>query len=462
CGRPLVNHQVRIVDDLGLELPERHQGNLQFKGPSVTQGYYRNPDKTRELYSGDWLNSGDLAYISDGDIFLTGRIKDMIIRAGRNIYPHEVEEFVGGLEGVRKGCVAAFASPDPRTGTERLVVLAETRLQDEADLAALEQRIRDASFDILDLPPDSIVLAPPHTVPKTSSGKIRRSAARSLFESDALRSEPQSLWWQIVRLELEGLANRSRSLARSASSVCYAVYWWLTLVLIASLVWPAVMLLPKRSWRHAVIGNATRFWFLLTGIKLDVVGRPPNSAERGVIVANHSSYIDGAVLSAAIPGALTFIAKQEFSNRFIEGGFLRRLGTLFVHRVDTSAGLKGAESIVAAAKAGERIVIFPEGTLLRRPGLLSFRLGAFTAASEAGVDVVPVSIRGTRTVLRGEQWFPRHGHIRVDIGDPIRPESSDFHDVLRLRDAARAWMLTHCGEADLAGEDINLGVWGQL
>ncbi|MDH3580736.1 MAG: AMP-binding protein, partial [Hyphomicrobiales bacterium] len=128
CGQPLPRHEVRIIDDTGHEVAERREGRLQFRGPSVTKGYFRDEAKTRALFDGDWVESGDRAYIASGDVFLTGRVKDIIIRAGRNIYPHELEEFVGNIEGVRKGCVAAFASPDPRTGTERLILLAETRL----------------------------------------------------------------------------------------------------------------------------------------------------------------------------------------------------------------------------------------------------------------------------------------------------------------------------------------------
>ena len=462
CGRPLANHQVRIVDDLGVEVPERHQGRLQFKGPSATRGYFHDEEKTRALFDGDWLDSGDLAYIADGDVYLTGRIKDIIIRAGRNIYPHEIEDAVGRLDGVRKGCVAAFASPDPRTGSERLVILAETRLRDEAELSELRRTIRSASLEILDLPPDEIVLAPPHTVPKTSSGKIRRSAAKTLFEADALKATPQDLRWQLMRLQLAGLANRFHRTVRKAAALAYAAYWWLVLSLIAIVVWPAVMLLPRRAWRHALIGGATRLWFALTGIGLTVRGDATAIPRHVVIVANHASFLDGAVLSAAIPGELTFVAKHEFSETFWEGNFLRRLGTIFVKRVDRSAGLKGADELTEAVKDGERVVVFPEGTLLRRPGLLSFRLGAFAAATAASAAVVPVAIRGTRDVLRGEQWFPRRGAIVVEIGAPMTVSGADFEAEVALRDAARSWILEHGGEPDLATDTVDLAAMGQL
>ena len=101
CGRPLPGHQIRIIDQSGRELPERREGRLQFKGPSATKGYFRDEEKTRALFDGEWLESGDLGYIAGGDVFITGRTKDVIIRAGRNIYPHELEELVGNIEGVR-------------------------------------------------------------------------------------------------------------------------------------------------------------------------------------------------------------------------------------------------------------------------------------------------------------------------------------------------------------------------
>jgi acyl-CoA synthetase (AMP-forming)/AMP-acid ligase II len=131
CGQPLPGHDLRIVDTAGNEVPDRQEGRIEFRGPSATSGYYRNPDATRSLFRGAWLDTGDLGYIADGDLYVTGRVKDLIIRAGRNLHPEELEDAIGNLTGVRKGCVAVFASPDPEFGTERLVVLAETRETDD-------------------------------------------------------------------------------------------------------------------------------------------------------------------------------------------------------------------------------------------------------------------------------------------------------------------------------------------
>src|SRR5258708_3031810 len=93
-GPPIGKNAVRIIDEAGRELGERHEGMLEFRGPSVTKGYFRNEPKTRELFHDGWIKSGDRAYIANGDIHITGRVKDIIIRAGRNTYPHEIEESI--------------------------------------------------------------------------------------------------------------------------------------------------------------------------------------------------------------------------------------------------------------------------------------------------------------------------------------------------------------------------------
>jgi 1-acyl-sn-glycerol-3-phosphate acyltransferase len=456
CGHPIPGHEVRIVDDLGRELPERREGRLEFKGPSATKGYFRNEEKTRRLFNGAWLDSGDRAYIAGGDIYITGRVKDMIIRAGRNVYPQELEEAVGALTGVRKGCVAAFASRDERTGTERLVVMAETRLTKQPALDALRGRISEASAALLELPADEILLVPPRTVPKTSSGKIRRSAARDLFEQGRLYGKTRSAWWQLARLALSGILFRSRRFGRFLLELAYAAYWWCALVLIAVSTWLLVMLAPRRSWRHALIHFAARVFFRLTATPLVVVAEAPLPERQAVLIANHSSYIDSAVLSAAIPGPLSFVAKSELEGQLIAGPFLRRIGTLFVRRTEVAGGVEDTQTQVAAAKSGERIISYPEGTLTRMPGLLPFHLGAFVVATEADVPVVPITITGTRSILRGGQWFPRRGAIRVHVGRPIAPAGKGFDAALALRDVTRAAVLRECNEPDLARERVVL------
>ena len=215
CGQPLPGHAVRIVDHLSRKLPDRREGRLQFKGPSATKGYFRDSDRTAELFDGDWLETGDLAYMAAGDIFITGRVKDVIIKRGRNIYPHELEAAVADIEGVRRGCVAVFAAPDAEGGTEQLVVLAESRLTDREARERVSRAINKTSVALLGTPPDDIVIAPPHSVPKTSSGKLRRSAVRDLYLSGQIGRKDSPFWWQVTHLGVAGLFRLIRRWIRS-------------------------------------------------------------------------------------------------------------------------------------------------------------------------------------------------------------------------------------------------------
>ena len=217
-GQPLPGHEARIVDAVGQPVPERVEGRLQFQGPSAMRGYYRNPDATQAIRCdglGDglvnrWLDSGDLAYLADGELHITGRIKDVIIKAGHNIYPQELEEVASEVRGVRKGCVAAFAVTDPEHGTERIVLVAETRETRPGPRAEVRAEIM-RRLARLGHPPDKLVLVPPQTIPKTPSGKLRRDACRRLYLAGELTRARRPAWWQLLRLTLKALVARLRN-----------------------------------------------------------------------------------------------------------------------------------------------------------------------------------------------------------------------------------------------------------
>ena len=449
CGRPLPGHEIRIVGSTG-ELSEREEGRLQFRGPSATRGYLDNPVKNRELFDGDWLNSGDLAYIAGGDVYITGRSKDIIIRAGRHIYPEEIEAAVGDVTGVRKGCVAVFGTQDPHRGTERVIVLAETRETEPAVFAQLRQRIEEAATPLLDAPPDEIVLAPPHAVPKTSSGKLRRTSARELFERGELALRPQPLWQQVLRLSIAGLGPQLRRTVRTVGEYLYASWWWSVVVLMGAFLWPTLLLLPRSSQRWSLTHRVARAAFRLVGIRLNVTGTWPEEAGV-VIVSNHASYFDALVLAAVIPGEPAFIAKKELEPQFFAGPFLRKLGALFVDRADPEGGVEDVSKALEAAQTGRMLVFLPEGTFTRAPGLLPFRLGAFVIAARQHLSILPLTLRGTRSILRSDQWFPRWGAVSVRVGSLASADCDDFAAAVRLRDKVRAEILANCGEPD-AGE----------
>jgi len=455
CGRPLADHEIRIVDDLDRELGERHEGRIEFRGPSATSGYFRNEAKTRELMRGGWLDTGDRGYMSGGDVYVTGRIKDIIIRAGRHIYPQEIEEAVAEIPGIRKGCVAVFGAPDPRSGTERLIVLAETRETDARARAALESRAQEVASFIAGTPADDIVLAPPRSVPKTSSGKIRRSAAKDLYASGRVGASPRALWRQVLRLYLAGIAPQVRALAKIVRDALYAAWWWIVIAVAYLLAWFAVMLLPRLAWRWSVARAIARGALLALGAPPSVTGAERIPKASAMLAFNHSSYMDVVVLAATLPGEPAYVAKKDLADQVFAGPFIRRLGALFVERHNIGASIADAEALIAAARQGRNIVFFPEGTFTRRAGLSDFYLGAFKVAAEAGISILPGILRGTRSMLRGEQWFPRWAPLSVDIEEPIKPSGTDFASLLELRDAVRKVVLAKCGEPDL-GELVPL------
>jgi 1-acyl-sn-glycerol-3-phosphate acyltransferase len=450
CGLPLPGHQIRIVDVSGNEAGERQEGRLEFMGPSVTSGYFRNPEATRALFHGDWLDSGDLAYIAGGDVYITGRVKDIIIRAGRNIYPHELEENIGNIPGIRKGCVAVFGVHDPVTATERLVVLAETRETDPVVRDRLSADVNSVITDLIGAPPDEIVLAPPHTVLKTSSGKVRRSATHDLYVRSEIGAPAGRPWWQIVRFAWLSVTPEFRRARHAAADWLYAIYVWMIFALLAPMVWSIVALIPRPRWNRMFIRHVARLFLKLSGVRLQAQGFENLPDGPCVIVANHASYIDGIILSALFTRDYRYVAKSEFVRQRIAHRFLTNIGAEFVERSDRERGIADIRRLAAAAHAGGALVFFPEGTFLRMPGLLPFRLGAFSAAVESQLPVVPIALRGTRSVLRGDQWFPRRGAILVSVLPALKPDGHDWQAALRLRDTVRNAILQRCGEPDLA------------
>jgi len=457
CGRPLPGHQIRVVDKEDRELPERREGRLQFKGPSATSGYYRNEEQTRRLFRGEWLDSGDLAYIAAGEVYLTGRVKDVIIRGGRNIYPHELEEAVGHVPGIRKGCTAVFAGRKERDSAEKLVVLTESRQRSEEKLQEMRQRINEVTVDLLDMPPDEVIIAPPGSVLKTSSGKIRRSACRDLYESGHIGRPKPAVWLQLVRMSLAGVLPMLQRLAARLGSLLYAGYCWLTLGLVGLFVWCGVMVLPAGTPCWNLAGSGVRLMLRLAGIRVLVQGRENLPAEgEFVLVSNHMSYLDSLILTGMLPRQVHFVAKAELTRFFLLRRPLKKLGVFLVDRFDTARGVADAEKIGVGLREGRRPLFFAEGTLQRMPGLLPFQMGAFVLASERQVPIVPIIIQGTRNILRGGSWFPRRGRVRITIEAPQPVRSEGWQGAIELRDRVREVILEQLAEPDLAGEFTSL------
>lgn len=177
-GRAVPGLEMKIVDpDTKTELPERHVGELLLRGTSVTPGYYKRPDATSAMFHEGWLCTGDLAYTLDGELVICGRIKDVIIVGGRNVFPEDIERAVGTIDGVRAGNVIAFGV-DGYKGKETVIVVAEVK---DVDLDRVRADIHHSALEVSGLPPRDVMLVKPGTLPKTSSGKLQRAKCRELY-----------------------------------------------------------------------------------------------------------------------------------------------------------------------------------------------------------------------------------------------------------------------------------------
>jgi len=231
-------------------------------------------------------------------------------------------------------------------------------------------------------------------------------------------------------------------------ALLFAAYVWTIMLLLGAPVWLLVAAMPTLRSRWIVLRAAGHLVCRLCGIPVGISGCVP---EKGpyVIVANHASFIDGLALVLALPAPVAFVAGGELATQRVAGPFLRRLGCEFVDQVHPQQRSSDAARITEALKGGRSFAFFPEGSVHRAPGLRSFHLGAFGAASDSGAPVVPVGIRGSRDVVRPGGRFPRRGEVQVAIGDPIRPVGNGWSATLALRDRVRTAILALSGEPEL-------------
>ncbi|AKJ68191.1 1-acylglycerol-3-phosphate O-acyltransferase [Pandoraea thiooxydans] len=452
CGHPLPGSELRVVDERGLVLPERHIGRIEFRGTSATSGYYRNPAQTARLIRQGWLDTGDLGYLAEGELFITGRVKDLIIRGGRHFFPYELEEAVARVPGVLPHGVAVCGDTDPAGGTERMVILAETAETDPSRRAQIVAQINDATLKLFETPAEQVSLIPPHSVLKTSSGKIRHAATFELFRrgGDQLKVRPR--WWQLASLARASLGPALRRGWQALVHALYGIYCWAILIMLGLPVWCAVVSRSDthRNWRLA--GRACRVFLRMIGIRLQTdFSAPTNPAKPPIMVANHASYLDGLILLAALPQPVNFVAKRELAEQRIAGPFLRAIGTRFVERDDYQGSLQAQALLSTQARHGDTPFFFPEGTFGRAAGLRTFRLGAFRVACATQRPIVPIALAGVRSILPDGDWVPHRGRAVLTQLAPVMPDGDDFAAALRLRDAARRAILAHCGEPSASG-----------
>ncbi|MBI3981527.1 MAG: 1-acyl-sn-glycerol-3-phosphate acyltransferase, partial [Gemmatimonadetes bacterium] len=379
----------------------------------------------------------------------------VIIIGGRNYVPQEIEEVAGSVEGIRKGCVVAFGVADHTLGTEALVVVAETRAIGGDEHARLEGAVVARIAAEVGTPPDRVVLVQPGSVPKTSSGKLRRGAARELYLAGRLGEAQRLTLRQRLALFRGAAASVMRPAFARARRALYLTYFGtvaaFVLAPVTLIIWGLVAVLPGRRAAFTLGRLGARLILRAIGCRLTVEGSDHLRATGPVILAsNHCSYIDTLALMALLPLDFVFVAKREVRSWPVIGTFVRKARHLTVDRWDPRQSVADARAVSSAIRDGDSVAFFPEGTFVRATGLRPFRLGAFEAAAETGRPVVPLGLRGTRRVFRDGVWLPSPGPISLWIGQPLEPPTTrEWQAVLELRDRTADAIAARCGEPRL-------------
>jgi fatty-acyl-CoA synthase len=467
AGMAVPRHEVMIVDEQGNAARDRTEGYLWFRGPSATSGYYQNPVETEKLLpqgpakqDGEfpWVNSGDRAYRADGEFYVTGRVKDIIIKGGRNLYPHEVEELAGRAQGIRKGCIVAFGLKDEASGTEKLVIVAESREAEKSRQASIAAAITDEVSRGLGLPPDRVELIPPGSIPKTSSGKLRRDETKQLYIAGTLTAAKPPAWLQIARLGTGAYVKEAFRLVfgaiRKVLEKIYGIYFIIVFTLWIIPTWAMVRTIKDCRAAGRFTSAALKVLFALTFIRVKVVGKEyMDTPGAKVYASNHASYFDVLPLMMGLGVPYRFVAKGEVNQMLLIGTFLNQMGHLSFDRLDAGSRLKQVDQIEECLRQGDSVFVFPEGTFVPEAGVRPFQLGGFRGAVATGTPVVPVSLAGTRRFLRDRTFLPRPTSVTITLSPPIYPSGAKanndpehLHEIVRLRDLSREAIARHSGE----------------
>ncbi|HET9178440.1 MAG TPA: AMP-binding protein [Terriglobia bacterium] len=446
-GRALPEHEIKVIGPEGNPLGERIQGKVLFRGPSKTAGYFRNPKATAAVtVEGGWMDSGDLGYWANGEIYITGRAKDLIIKSGRNIVPQEVELAAAEVPEVRRGCVAAFGRRDPELGTEQLVVVAETRVANKEDLDRIEAEVIERVGLAVGIPPDKVELVAPQSIPKTSSGKIRRNETRLLYERGELELNRRPPWLQILRLWWESLgawmrlclARCGRWLTRKISQALL-----LTLGVGGGLLARGV---PGAGARFAIVAATARILLKLLGHKIELDGGERFKPGRpAVLMANRAGGVDALALAAVLPMPVWFSDSGAVDTLPATLIFLLRplvLPPLRAPSLPPGGTLR--QRIRQGLEDGHAVMVLSEGPPTVPAHLSRFRLDALDAAVQTGNPIYPLGVRGTSSILSVGTRMPGRGEAKIAVGGPLYIQMNDVRELATLREQVREAIARLC------------------
>lgn len=229
----------------------------------------------------------------------------------------------------------------------------------------------------------------------------------------------------------------------------YGFYGWAVFLVctLAALIF--VLVIPGEARRHRLAAAAARAIFILGGVAPEIKGFDHVPEGHAVIVANHASYVDGFLLKGYLPYRFSFVIKGEMRDIPVAHFLLRRSGSKFVERHEAKGSTRDARKLVKAAKIGDSLAFFPEGTFRKEPGVGRFRPGAFVSAVTGELPIVPVAISGTREMMPSGRLWPWPVRPRIEILPPIPLDDPSYENHRELAEKARQQILAVLDEPDL-------------
>jgi hypothetical protein len=360
----------------------------------------------RDEGQANWTQTGDRGFLKDGELYITGRDKDIILTAGRSLAAHAIESAIGDVAGVHSFAAAAIGVPDPTTGTEKFVVVAESAAASDFDLNRVKTAVASAATDAAGVAPDMVLLIEPGTLPVTSNGKLRRNEVKRLFLEGRLGESAGPAWAQVASLwgsnftGLFGLAlNRT---ARWVNIAFRAFVARIAAIIAGSFI--------RVTGNLDAVPSVSR-------LVLTILGRRPShegSELRGpcVVVTNRCSRLDALSLASLANGKVVFAGEESLIGLPRLALFLLR--PVVIHKID---------EIRKAIQQGAVVVLMPDSPVGAPAPRCRFRVDALQAALDTKCQVIPTGLQELR-----HQTISR-------CGEPI--EVSENETVRSLRDKVR-------------------------
>ncbi len=441
-GRPIPGHEVRIVDEDNRDVGGRVRGRVLFRGPSKTSGYYRNPEATAAVTTeGGWMDTGDLGYWADGELYITGRLKETIIKGGHNIAPQEIELATAHVAGVRRGCVAAFGVTDRGTGTERLIVVAETRTGERGDFDRIRREVVAAVNERVGIPPDHVELVAAQSIPKTSSGKIRRGETRQLYEQGRLGENRGAPWLQMARLWAHQAGNWFRLPAARVGVGARRATRAFVILKVGAAFGILARLAPTQRAAAAVIRGGARLMLDWAGARAGRIAgakiAPRSNADGAVLyVANRCGQSDVLTLIATLRERVFLAENAALDDSPFGAAFL--LEPLVIPEIDEAqrpAGGSLEQRVEQVLADGHSVLVFAENPPTREVRQSRYRLEPLMAAATAGAPVVPVRLSAVgASVDHHANGIPE---VAVTLGDSTKPAGLGLAAATGLRKRLR-------------------------